>query len=242
MPTTSSSSSSSSSSSPSSFSNSGGRLPAHRSKSISHPPAPPAIHYQTSNSPSPFPHSSSHPLKHSSTVPTSQSSNNLRTNVLRSRTVLDAPSSRSGFIDSGTGKEVEAKVVLLGTQSVGKTTFIHRYTKREWMGSSNPTISANISTRKNYVNGVKVKLQIWDTAGGERFRGMVNDITNRQTFHDLKDWIKELKDKTQTDTIIHVVGSKSDLRPTAGEEAVEFVLSLSRVFRSRRASVSFVAR
>jgi GTPase SAR1 family protein len=50
-------------------------------------------------------------------------------------------------------------VVLLGTQSVGKTSFIHRYTKKEF-SSSQSTVSANISTRKNYVNGVKVKLQV----------------------------------------------------------------------------------
>jgi GTPase SAR1 family protein len=46
-------------------------------------------------------------------------------------------------------------------------------------------------------------------------------VTNRQTFLDLRDWIKELKDKTQTDTIIHVVGSKADLKASANGEAIE---------------------
>lgn len=54
-------------------------------------------------------------------------------------------------------------------------------------------------------------------------------MTNRQTFLDLQDWIKELKDKTQTDTIIHVVGSKSDLKSSSSVEALECVPILSHV-------------
>lgn len=140
------------------------RQPPQRSKTLSHSSAD-----QTSLFPSPFPTSTSsgHPLKHSATLP---SSPNLRTTVLRSRTVQagDSSQQRSGFIDAGSGKEVEAKVVLLGTQSVGKTSFIHRYCRKEFRTGADSTISANISTRKNYVNGVKVKLQVSypDRSGG----------------------------------------------------------------------------
>ena len=136
---------------------------------------------------SPFPTSSSsgHPLKHSTTLP---SSPNLRTTVLRSRTVAtDSPQQRSGFIDAGAGKEVEAKVVLLGTQSVGKTSFITRYTKREFRTGTESTISANISTRKNYVQGVKVKLQVSHTAASPGGGGRSSRVGSRGRAHPLRE-------------------------------------------------------
>lgn len=134
-------------------SSSSGRNPPSRFRTISHPVSPPP-YYETSTAPSPFPRSaSSHPLRHSATVPSRPSSLTLRTNVLRSRTT------GSGFVDPSS-TEVEAKVVLLGSTSVGKTSLIYRYTKKEWKGETSPSLSANISTRKNYVDGVKVKLQV----------------------------------------------------------------------------------
>jgi small GTP-binding protein len=141
---------------------------------------------------------------------------------------LDSP--RSTSIDStspslGGAEGLEAKVVLLGSQGVGKTSLILRYTTR--LFSPTPaaaTIGSSLHTRKLVHGGVRVKLQIWDTAGQERFRSMapiyyrgahvcvlVYDVSDRSSFDDVRSWLEELGKTVPKETMIYVVGSKIDL-------------------------------
>ncbi|OAV86474.1 hypothetical protein PTTG_29884 [Puccinia triticina 1-1 BBBD Race 1] len=122
--------------------------------------------------------------------------------------------------------QLEAKVVILGMQGVGKTSIVHRYTTGSFSYSLTSTIGASFCTKKLSVDGCKVRLQIWDTAGQERFRSMapmyyrganaailVYDITNKDSFHDIENWLAELRENMSGDLVIQVVGSKADLAP-----------------------------
>lgn len=127
--------------------------------------------------------------------------------------------------DLGGPEGLEAKVVLLGSQGAGKTSLILRYTTRAFSANSAPaTIGSSLYTRKLVHEGTRVKLQIWDTAGQERFRSMapiyyrgahvcvlVYDITNRQSFEDVRSWLEELGRTVPKETVIYVVGAKTDL-------------------------------
>lgn len=121
---------------------------------------------------------------------------------------------------------LEAKVVILGSQGVGKSSLVLRYVQRTFAPNSPSTIGAAFSTTKIFVDGFKVRLQIWDTAGQERFRSMapmyyrgasaailVYDITSEESFKDMNKWLEELKKNMSEDLIIHIVGSKCDLAP-----------------------------
>lgn len=132
--------------------------------------------------------------------------------------------------------QLEAKVVILGTQGMGKTSLVHRYTTGQFSASSVPsTIGASFLAKKLVVDGVKVRLQLWDTAGQERFRSMapmyyrgsnaaviVYDITSMQSFLDVKSWIEELRRNMSTDPVIHVIGAKLDLAPSARAVDLDF--------------------
>lgn len=149
---------------------------------------------------------------------------------------------RKPSVSAGRIGQLEAKVVILGAQGVGKTSIVHRYTSGQFSASSVPsTIGASFLTKKLIVDDVKCRLQIWDTAGQERFRSMapmyyrgshaaviVYDVTSFDSFADVKTWIDELRRNMGGDLIIHVVGSKVDLAPIAREvdrdEAHEQVL------------------
>lgn len=74
------------------------------------------------------------------------------------------------------------------------------------------------------VEGKKVKAQIWDTAGQGRSRAvtsayyrnavgalLVYDITNRQTFDNIQRWLRQLRDRADSNIVIMLVGNKSDL-------------------------------
>ncbi|CAD6890874.1 unnamed protein product [Tilletia laevis] len=131
--------------------------------------------------------------------------------------------------------QLDAKVVILGSQGVGKTSMVHRYTVEDFDPRATPsTIGAQFSAKKILCDGVKVRLQLWDTAGQERYKSMmplyyrgshaaviVYDITSRKSFEDVKGWVEELRKNMADDLVIHIVGSKLDLADNARAVEIE---------------------
>ena len=122
-------------------------------------------------------------------------------------------------------KILEAKIVLLGDVSVGKTSIASRYCKNSFNEHHINTIGGAYQQQKVVLNnGAMVKLHIWDTSGQERFRAMTNlyyrdaqvailtyDITNESSFASINFWIEELKFKVENENmILCLVGNKSD--------------------------------
>lgn len=136
-------------------------------------------------------------------------------------------------LDFGGPNGLEAKLVLLGSQGVGKTSLILRLTTGSFMAHrASASVEGSVYKRKLQYNGHPIKLQIWDTAGQERFRSMapiyyrgahicilVYDITDRKSFQDVQSWLDELNYKASKDMMIYVVGAKVDL---AAQRAVTF--------------------
>lgn len=161
-----------------------------------------------------------------------------------SGSTLSVTSPASHIRERGTlpNNQLEAKVVILGSQGVGKTSLVHRYTSGQFAIASTPsTIGASFLTKKLIVDGVKVRLQLWDTAGQERFRSMapmyyrgshaaviVYDITSMSSFMDIRTWIEELKKNMTTDLVIHVVGAKLDLAWSQRQVELEFARTTVR--------------
>lgn len=102
-----------------------------------------------------------------------------------------------------------------------------------------PTIGVDFKIRTFDLNGSTVKLQIWDTAGQERFKTitssyykgahgiiLVYDITDRQSFKDIENWLAEV-DKFGNENVVKLlVGNKSDLennRQVKTEEGINLV-------------------
>lgn len=122
---------------------------------------------------------------------------------------------------------LEAKIVVLGSQGVGKTSLLNRYVRNLFTPpTTTSTIGASFLTKKvvDIDTATTVRLQIWDTAGQERFRSISKlyyrganaavlcyDITDEDSFEEMGRWMKELKDNLGDDIIIHVVGTKSDM-------------------------------
>ena len=64
------------------------------------------------------------------------------------------------------------KVVLLGAESVGKTSIIDYYMKHSFSEQVTPTVGVAIFQLTVQVQDRPVKLSIWDTAGQERYQGL----------------------------------------------------------------------
>ena len=127
------------------------------------------------------------------------------------------------------------KVLLLGDSSVGKTCFLLRYCDRTFQEAHLSTIGLDYRLKTMTLeNNKNIKLQIWDTAGQDRFRALtknyykgangiilIYDISTTQTFENVKVWINQIKEEANANVIIYLVGNKIDLpkdKRTVSEE------------------------
>ncbi|PCH02194.1 Small GTPase superfamily, Rho type [Penicillium occitanis (nom. inval.)] len=133
---------------------------------------------------------------------------------------------------------LEAKIVVLGSQGVGKTSLVNRYVKNAFEPAKiTSTVGASFVTKRvlDTTSDTIVRLQIWDTAGQERFRSISRlyyrganacllcyDITDENSFKEMTGWLQELKQNLghsndvigaggDSPLVIHVVGTKSDI-------------------------------
>jgi len=100
-----------------------------------------------------------------------------------------------------------SKVVLIGESGVGKTSIIQRFITNIFNPQQKTTGGANFIEKKMEINDFKIKFEIWDTVGQERFRSlakvfynnasvciMVYDITSKKSFDALKEyWSEDVK-------------------------------------------------
>jgi small GTP-binding protein len=126
--------------------------------------------------------------------------------------------------------EIQLKLVVLGMASVGKTSIINRYLKKEF-GHTDVTIMAGFNKQKLTINGKLIDFQIWDTAGQEKYRALiplyykdaniallVYDISDPDSFEQLKIWSKEVMENGPENILMIIIGNKIDL-----EEKVPYI-------------------
>jgi small GTP-binding protein len=131
----------------------------------------------------------------------------------------------------------QARVVMLGDSTVGKTSILNRLISSTFSRFESPTIVSNFQIHKEKINNMPVELQIWDTAGQEKFRALgpiyyrnaagavlVYDQTSRDTFHHLQQWVDVFRQIAGYRTAVVVAANKADLPNTqvSLEEAEEW--------------------
>ena len=127
------------------------------------------------------------------------------------------------------------KIVIIGDTYVGKTNILSRYISNEFDPNSNSTIGVELTTKTYNFDNNDVKVQIWDTAGQEKYRSitssyykgaqgclLVYDITKKKSFDNIDKWYSELKSNSDEKIYTMLLGNKSDLeenREVSIEEA-----------------------
>uniref|UniRef100_A0A1D1YYS0 GTP-binding protein ypt1 n=1 Tax=Anthurium amnicola TaxID=1678845 RepID=A0A1D1YYS0_9ARAE len=124
------------------------------------------------------------------------------------------------------------KLLLIGDSGVGKSCLLLRFADDTYTESYISTIGVDFKIRTIELEGKTVKLQIWDTAGQERFRTItssyyrgahgiivVYDVTDQDTFANVKQWLQEIDRYACEGVNKLLVGNKSDL---ASKKVVEY--------------------
>ena len=118
------------------------------------------------------------------------------------------------------------KVLLLGDSTVGKTCFLLRYCDKTFEDAHLTTVGLDYRLKSMVLKNEKnVKLQIWDTAGQDRFRAitknyykgangiiLIYDVTNLQSYENVKNWIAQIKESANQNVVIYLVGNKIDVK------------------------------
>ena len=128
-----------------------------------------------------------------------------------------------------------AHFICLG---VGKSCILTRLTKDRFDTEHNVTVGVDFGSCCIKVEDSFLKLQIWDTAGQESFRSITKifyraahavflcySINRRETFDNLSNWLREMKEQCYPDVMIFLVGNKQDLeseREVSRESAMRF--------------------
>ena len=117
------------------------------------------------------------------------------------------------------------KLIIIGDSGVGKTNFIFRFTEGKFSPLHVSTVGLDSKSKIIRLPKLKknVKIQIWDTAGQERYMAInknlfhkvqgiivMYDLTNRDSFENIKSWFNLIKQATSNKTII-LIANKLDL-------------------------------
>lgn len=114
--------------------------------------------------------------------------------------------------------------MLIGDLGVGKSCVILRFIENDFNSNLMSSIGVDFKMKNTEIDSQLVKLQIWDTAGHEKFRTIttsyyksaqaiivIYDITNEQSFEHIKNWMVEIDKFAKQGVLRVIVGNKTDL-------------------------------
>ncbi|KAL0239013.1 hypothetical protein PCE1_004704 [Barthelona sp. PCE] len=150
------------------------------------------------------------------------------------------------------------KIVLLGVAAVGKTSVITRFVSKHYDANYLPTIGLDYFFKTVYLEDATVRLQIWDSAGMERFASLlpryvrecsvaviIYDITSISSFEKTNEIIENVRRERGNDVNFVLVGNKSDLesqRVVSYEMGREKADSIDALFIETSAKMGYNVR
>lgn len=135
------------------------------------------------------------------------------------------------------------KVILLGEGCVGKSSLVLRYCSDKFNETHEQTVQSSFVTKRLNINNQRVLLEIWDTAGQEKYHALlpmyyrhsqgailVYDVTDMDSFDRVQSWVRELRKELGDDVVLVIAGNKIDLEKNKcvpEDAAVEYAKSVS---------------
>ena len=118
----------------------------------------------------------------------------------------------------------QIKLIFLGETGVGKTSIFTRYITGKFDENRIASIGVDFETKPLKYKGKSYIIQLFYTAGQERFRSIINgyynmakgifivfDLTNENSLNSIDYWVNNVKENNQEGKIV-ILGNKSDLK------------------------------
>ena len=120
--------------------------------------------------------------------------------------------------------DYQYKILILGASTVGKTSVLIRYIYNTFDPDSVATLGIDVKYKYIKMNNKKIRLDIWDTAGQDRFQNIaknyfrnahavvfVFDVNKKITTEKLKFWLDNANEYVSKDIVKVLVGNKIDV-------------------------------
>ena len=146
------------------------------------------------------------------------------------------------------------KVVFLGETAVGKSSLISRFVEDKCQTNYTTTMTGAFFSKEVFYEKYKkkIKYEIWDTAGQEKYRALnkmfyqdakviilVIDITRKDTYQAILNyWYKELTENAPQNNIIALAANKNDLyeyEEVTNEELDQYAKSINAIYQKTSA-------
>ena len=134
--------------------------------------------------------------------------------------------------------DITLKLLIVGGSGVGKTNFLNMFLNNTFNQNYFSSTGIDLQNKIMNIKNKKVRIQIWDTAGQEKYKSITKnlflkvmgalvlyDITNEESFTKLKEWVELIKEECGRHIKILIIGNKSDLesqRAIDKEDAMKY--------------------
>ena len=138
------------------------------------------------------------------------------------------------------------KLIFLGDQSVGKSCILNRFMNDTFTEEYQATIGLDFQSKNVQIDGQDIHLLLYDTAGQEKFRSLipmytrdaniillVYDISSKDSFDHLPEWLRDLSNVKLDEVIFALVGNKNDLedkREVSTDEGLKYAEENNYIF------------
>ena len=120
--------------------------------------------------------------------------------------------------------DILAKILLIGESGVGKTCLLQRYCNNDFSPNHLSTIAIDFQTKTIKLDKTALKMQLWDTAGQEKFNTLtsgffkgshgifiVYSIDDVSSFENVSKWMGQIQMHAPRNVKVCLIGNKSDL-------------------------------
>ena len=138
------------------------------------------------------------------------------------------------------------KYIIIGDPSVGKSNLLMKFANNKFTEEYEATIGVEFGVKNITLDNQIYRIQIWDTAGQENFRSItrayykncvcamvVYDITNKKSFDNVQNWIKDVITNSPKTVLIILIWNKIDLidkRQVSFDDGQEFAINQGIIF------------
>ena len=120
---------------------------------------------------------------------------------------------------------IRHKIVFIGNPTAGKTSLLNRICNDKFQPNYDSTIGVDFFTKTVFFNETIFKLQLWDSAGQEKYRALIPsyirgasiifliyDLNHHESFEAINNWLGFVNQYTNKEQVkLVLVGNKKDL-------------------------------
>ena len=138
--------------------------------------------------------------------------------------------------------DIIIKMIIVGESNVGKTSLLNRFVNGSYAETQKPTVGVDLQNKILHKQNKNFRLQIFDTAGQERFHSIVStnfagshcaavvfEVNKRKSFDKLSYWFEKINNNCPFNVKMVLIGNKTDLiseREVSYDEAKQYAESI----------------